>query len=212
MTKKFKPHNFDLAQCRKQLHGFAELLESPHDLRENDDILPFFKKNKQVSSLIGCYNTKISNFDLIAFEYDVFGDFRADLVIGDSKKRVFNFVEFEDASSKSVFVKTGKKSTREWARRFEHGYSQIIDWFYKINDRQKSADCLDRFDKESIEFSGTLIVGRDDHISRAERLRLEWRQQHVIVNSKQIMCVTFDELFDDLTNFLDRLTRAAHQV
>ncbi len=31
-----------------------------------------------------------------------------------------------------------------------------------------------------------------------ERLRLEWRREHVIVNSKQIRCVTYDQLLADM--------------
>ncbi len=33
--------------------------------------------------------------------------------------------------------------------------------------------------------------------------RLRWRCEHVIVNSKRIFCVTYDELLEDLTYRLD---------
>ncbi len=36
-----------------------------------------------------------------------------------------------------------------------------------------------------------------------ERLRLEWRREHVIVHSRKIHCVTFDELVADLLAKLD---------
>ncbi len=113
-------------------------------------------------------------------------------------RKSFTFVEFEDAGPKSLFVKQGKKATRAWSSRLDQGYSQIIDWFYKLDDRRNSDDYETRFGKRSIDYSGLLIVGRDRYMNEGERLRLEWRREHVIVHSRKIHCVTFDELAVDL--------------
>jgi hypothetical protein len=43
-----------------------------------------------------------------------------------------------------------------------------------------------------------LIIGRDQHLQAGERLRMEWWQDHVVVNSKHIVCVTYDRLLEDL--------------
>ena len=37
----------------------------------------------------------MARFDLLAWEYDLFGDFSCDLVVGDSVRKAFNFIEFE---------------------------------------------------------------------------------------------------------------------
>ena len=72
--------------------------------------------------------------DLLAYEYPLFGDFRCDLAVADSVTRACTFVEFEDAGPRSLFVQHGDKATREWSPRFDHGYSQVVNWFYKLQD------------------------------------------------------------------------------
>jgi len=60
-----------------------------------------------------------------------------------------------------------------------------------------------RFGRRAIDYTGVLIVGRDRHMDRGEQLRLKWRREHTIVNSKRIICVTYDQLLEDLTFRLD---------
>lgn len=55
-----------------------------------------------------------------------------------------------------------------------------------------------RFGKRSIRYAGILIVGRDKHLKGGEAMRLEWRRDHVAVNSKHIACFTYDQLVVDL--------------
>lgn len=202
--KDFDDHAFDAVECRRDLAELKNLLDSSDNLGEQSDILPFFQSHRNLSALLGSYNPNLTRFDLIAFEYDIFGDFAADLVIGDSRKYEFSFV------ARSLFVKSGKKATREWSQRFEHGHGQIIDWFYKLSDRRNSDDCQSRFGKRSIDYTGTLVIGRDQHINEGEKLRLEWRRQHVVVNSKRVNCVTYDELLNELQSRLELYAHAAH--
>jgi hypothetical protein len=68
-----------------------------------------------------------------------------------------------------------------------------------------------RFGKRSIRYTGVLIIGRDQHLQGGERLRLEWRQDHVVVNSKHIVCVTYDQLLDDLLFRLDKYTASGEE-
>jgi hypothetical protein len=65
-----------------------------------------------------------------------------------------------------------------------------------------------RFGKRSIRYTGVLIIGRNQHLEAGERLRLEWRRDHVVVNSKHIVCVTYDELLEDLLFRLQQYTVA----
>jgi hypothetical protein len=119
-------------------------------------------------------------------------------VVGDSAHRAYCFVEFEDAGANSMFVRQGKKATREWSSRFEHGSNQILDWFYKLEDMQKSDDFAARFEARSISFSGLLVIGRDQFLLPGERERLEWRSRNVVVASRNIVCMTLDGLADEL--------------
>ena len=58
------------------------------------------------------------------------------------------------------------------------------------------------FGKHDIEYEGVLVIGRDHYLDVKERDRLNWRRAHLILDSKKIHCVTFDEL---LQRILDRL-------
>ena len=145
----------------------------------------------------------------MAFEYDIFGDFSADLVIGDSLKKAYCFVEFEDAASASLFVSKQGKSTPEWSPRFEKGFSQIVDWFWKLDDLEKTDAFEDRFAARNIDYMGLLIIGRNEDLKFREKKRLEWRQKNLILNSKHIYCLTFDELYEDLLFRLEKYQFAA---
>jgi hypothetical protein len=102
----------------------------------------------------------------------------------------------------SLFIKRGKRVTRDWSPRFEHGYSQIIDWFHKLDELRRSDDLVTRFGGRSIHFSGVLVIGRDQHLQPGEFERLEWRRANAVVASRRIECVTYDELARDLEDRL----------
>lgn len=209
--KKFIPLEFEPRVCRSQLAELQQLLQSKQSLSERDDILPFFRERHHLSAFVASYHPQINRFDRIAFEYDLFGDFTADLVVGDSVKKSYCFVEFENANSKSIFVAKSGKSSPEWSPRFEKGFSQIIDWFWKLDDLEKTDDFENRFNGRSIDYMGLLIIGRNEHLESREKKRLVWRQQNLIVNSKHIYCIIFDDLYDDLSFRLDKY-RFAPQV
>jgi hypothetical protein len=107
-----------------------------------------------------------------------------------------------------LFVKQGDKVNRAWSSRFDGGYGQIIDWFYKLQVMTDSPDMEARFGARAIRYTGVLLIGRDQHLQAGERLRLEWRREHVVVNSKHIVCVTYDELVRDLLFRLDQYSVA----
>jgi hypothetical protein len=90
------------------------------------------------------------------------------------------------------------------------GFSQIIDWFYKLHVMTDTPDMEARFGKRSIRYTGVLSAGREQHLQTGERLRLDWRQEHVVVNSKHVVCVTYDQLLDDLVFRLDQSIAAGN--
>jgi hypothetical protein len=121
----------------------------------------------------------------------------------DSANQAYNFVEFEDAGPGSLFKRQGKKATRDWSSRFDHGFSQIIDWFGKLRDVEKTDEFEARFGARTIDAAVTLIVGRNRYFEPGERRRLDWRRRSVIVDSKRIECVTYDDLLADLSARLE---------
>lgn len=187
-----------LDKCRKELAEFKKLLDLKESLSEQDDILPFFKANKHLAALIGAQNPKINGFDRIATEFDLFGDYSCDLVIGDSVSHNYCFVEFEDARFNSIFTRRRQKATPEWSPRFDHGFSQVIDWFQILEDQQRTAQHKAKFGADVIQFMGLLVVGRRHFLGDREFERLRWRSEHVQVGSRQVNCITFDELYQTL--------------
>lgn len=207
--KDFIHHALSIQECVKELAKFEALLASKAELKERDEILPFCKGNLNLAAFLGTYIPDIANPDRVANEYDIFGDFACDLAVGDSKSETFLLVEFEDAKVESLFVKNGAKATPEWAPRLEHGFSQVLDWFWKLSDMEKSDDYENRFGARHVAIHGLVVVGREQTLLPREKARLKWRQDHTIVHSKKVSVITFDQLARDLKYRLSRYPEAA---
>jgi hypothetical protein len=209
--KSFHALTFDHEQCSKELDELRVFLTQHDSLNERDDILPFFNARVQLASMIGCFNPYIAIPDLIAFEYDIFGDFTADLVIGDSQNNAYSFVEFEDAKENSIFT-SSKRTTSSWSNRFQQGFGQLVDWCYKLNDVNQTAEFEERFhinlNHPLVTYECLLIVGRSKYITKKDLRRLMWFRDHVYIDSKRIYCLTFDELYDNLSKLLRFYTSA----
>jgi hypothetical protein len=210
--KSFDPFEIDVRRCRSELAALKDLLTKfqKATLKERGDVLSFFRDHRHVAALAGYYMPNIVNVDRLAYEFDFFGDYAADVAVGDSKRGAYCFIEFENAAPESIFVKAGKKSSLEWAPRFDRGYSQIIDWFWKLHDMPGTRTARARFDdRDSIDYYALLVIGRSHHLKPLDFQRLEWRRQKVIIDSRRIHCVTFDEFYDDLAFKLGKYTPAA---
>ena len=67
-----------------------------------------------------------------------------------------------------------------------------------------------RFDsRDSIDYYALLVIGRRHHLKPLEFQRLEWRRQKVIIDSRRVHCLTFDEFYEDLAFRLEKYTPAA---
>jgi hypothetical protein len=190
-------------QAKAELKAFKVLLDGKGkgDLSEKHDLLPFFDTNEHLCALMGTYNPNIVDYKniSIAREFSIFGDHKADLVIGDTKNKQFCFIEFEDAKSTSIFDSARAKSTPDWSRRYDHGFSQLIDWILWIENNKGNAAYSARFQASSIRYNMLLIIGRDRHLSDPSlRERFDWRSDSVVVASKKVHCITFDNLCNDL--------------
>jgi hypothetical protein len=94
--KTFDALVFDERKCAGEVAEFQALLAANPDLKERQDILPFFRSRPQLSALVGLLDPYLVHLDRIAYEYDLFGDFTVDLVVGDSVSKAYGFIEFED--------------------------------------------------------------------------------------------------------------------
>jgi hypothetical protein len=185
---------YDPVRCRRELKAFAKLLKSNPELSERGDILPFFRKREQLAAFIGTFAPDIGPAAQIAFEFSFLGDYAADLVVGNQAKGAFLAVEFEDGRTTSIFKKVKGKSTTDWSPRFDHGFSQLVDWFCTVDDYKKTNKFQRDFGDRHVTFSGLLIIGRNSGVSANDRRRLDWRSDKVLVDSHSISCMTFDDL------------------
>ncbi len=92
----------------------------------------------------------------------------------------------------SVFVNR-KRSAPYWSPRFEQGYNQVVDWFWKLQDMSSTQEFVLRFGAGYIKYEGMLIVGRDHFLDIRAQQRLDWRQDKVLVDSKRIHILTYDD-------------------
>jgi hypothetical protein len=202
--KEFSKIPFDVERCRGELAAFRLLLEGKEELDENTDVKPFFEGHHQLSALLGLYSWGYAHMDLVAFQYQLFGDFSCDQVVGDSVRKVYGFIEWEEATRNSLFRPQGKKATPEWSSRVERGFSQIVDWLWKLDDMAKTGDFLSRFNSPQIQVFGLLVVGRELWLTHPrEQQRWEWRAKKVLVNSHPVHLVTYDRLYRDLRDTLN---------
>ena len=200
MSKNLETIVFEPGKFKKELKGFGALLKSKSDLSETGDIQPFFEKSKQLSAYLGTFSADIGPATELAFQFPFFGDFTADLILGNNKAGEFCVVEFEDGCQDSLFKKQPSRGNPEWSSRFEHGFSQLIDWFCSLDDCKGTKGFSRTFGFGHVRFIGLLIIGRSASLDDAKRSRLKWRTEKVLIDSHPINCITFDELHSLLQN------------
>ena len=105
-------------------------------------------------------------------------------------------VEFEDGGPDSIFKNQSKRSNPEWNSRFEHGFSQLTDWFFNLDDYKETHSFTKIFGYGHISFTGLLLIGRSAGLDDMKRTRLRWRSDKVLVDSNTIICVTFDDVYE----------------
>jgi hypothetical protein len=190
--------SFDPAQFRSELDQLRDLLASKDELSERDDIQPLFKASPQLTAFIGtCIPDMGGPANRLAYEFPIFGDYAADILIGNVDRKVYCAIELEDARPTSIFKSHGR-ATPEWGARFEHGFSQLVDWFFLLDDHRNSASFTRHFGYGDIEFFGMLLIGRTKWLGDYQQRRLRWRSGRINVNTHKVYCRTFDELYESL--------------
>jgi hypothetical protein len=206
MAKDFTEVAFNLSQVKKELDQFRDLLNSKKILGERE-LQELFKASLHLTAYVGAAIGNIGIAKLVAYEFQIMGDYGADIAFGNREKR-FCFVELENADPESVLEKVGKKATKEWSRRFEHGFSQIVDWFCHLDDFKKTDRFHKNFGYGHIDFVGLLLIGRNEGLDADDIRRLRWRTHNVIVNSHPVVCMTYDDLYKELNEGYERYSAA----
>jgi hypothetical protein len=185
---------FDPTAFDKELKDFETLLQSKANLSEKKDILPFFRKSKHLTAYLGTFAPNIGPATELCFEYEFFGDFRADVLVGSRAAKEFCVVEFEDGNQNAIFKNQPRRKNPEWSARFEHAFSQLTDWFYNLHDFKNTSGFAGTFGTGHISFVGLIVMGRSAGLDDTKRNRLRWRTDRVLIDSHRISCITFDEL------------------
>jgi Shedu protein SduA, C-terminal len=180
------------------LTALGDLLVSKPCLSEVGDIQPLFKASRHLSAFLGTFVPDIGPATELAYEFPFFGDYRAGLLVGDKSAGHFCVVEFEDGGPNSIFKKQPNRSNPEWSVRFEHGFSQLTDWFFNLDDYEKTHGFTRAFGYGHISFTGLLVIGRSTSLDNMKRIRLRWRSDKVLIDSNAIICVTFDDVYEIL--------------
>lgn len=207
--KEFKTIVYDASEVGKELRQLGRLLTTNASLSERKDLQPFFKKREQLSAFMGTYALNIGPGTHLTYEFPFLGDFAADIIVGNREQGEYLVIELEDGTPSSVFTKVRGKQTKEWSKRFDHGYSQLIDWFSCLDDYQLTAKFIEEFGPGYVTFYGLLIAGRNAGMTDGDRRRLRWRAKNVVVNSQPITCITFDDLHEVLQRRLTLYVQGA---
>ena len=185
---------FEPVKFQQELQAFDALLKSKVDLSELKDIKPFFEKNKHLTAYLATFALNIAAATEICFEYEFFGDFKADILLGSKEEKEFCVVEFEDGKQDTIFKKQKRRKNPEWIARFEHAFSQITDWFYNLEDFKNTQGFSATFGPGHTSFTGLLVMGRSAGLDDVKLSRLKWRTDTVSIGKHKVNCITFDQL------------------
>jgi hypothetical protein len=206
MSKDFTEVVFNHVQFKAELEQFRALLNSKKTLGERE-LQELFKSSLHLTAYVGTTFGNIGVARQVAYEFEIMGDYGADIVLGNREKQ-FCFVELDVGGPDSVLKRVGKKATKEWSRNFEHGFSQIVDWFCHLDDFKKTDRFHRNFGYGHIDFGGLLLIGRNEGLEADDVRRLRWRTHNVIVNSHPVICMTYDDLYKELNEGYERYSAA----
>jgi hypothetical protein len=207
------PYKFDINKCDQQIQELQHFLTANLAISESGEngLQRFFSDRPNLILLLGYWHFGLEP----AFykpEVSLFSnEFRADFVVADRQKKKFVFIEFEDATENSIFKLKSKSSdsantSYEWSSRYEHGVSQVIDWYYRMDDYERTYKFEEYFGHREISYTGLLVIGRDKFIQQSGLMqRFRWRSSKTIINSKPLHCITFDQLLQESIEKLSTL-------
>jgi hypothetical protein len=196
----FESVTVDLELLSGELDDLGRFLSDNKTLKERDQVLPFFKGRAQLRAALGLLNANVELPDRIAVELELFGDCFCDAASGDSNTSSYMLVEFEDAMEYSIFRRLERgKTLRRWSPRFERGFSQLVDWAWRLTTEGSSSAAYRRiFGANDAAIHFLLIAGRDADLSSDDIVRLRWRANNISFGAFKMSCCTFDDLLNSL--------------
>ncbi|BCM82243.1 Shedu anti-phage system protein SduA domain-containing protein [Methylobacterium indicum] len=198
----FDAHAFSIRDAETELAQFKHLLDTRTDLGERDQVLANFKFWPNLCAMMGQYNARLGFANLIKREFRILPHFRTDLTVRRAGTDNVCLVEFEGASDRHIF-EDSDRGIDTWARAFEKGFSQVVDWTWALDHYRRTGDYVDAFGGERPNIVGVLVIGRSTSLSSAVRKdRWEWRRNKVKADSFTLTLVTFDELYRDFEMWL----------
>ena len=95
---------------------------------------------------------------------------------------------------------------RDWSREVGHGFGQLVDWAWAIDDAKNTAIFNNAFGCDGIGAVFLLVCGRDAGMEdRTEIKRLFWRANNVMLQGKHATFLTYDGLFEMLQANIEAL-------
>jgi len=207
------PSKFDVKVCNTQIQELQNFLEVNSEIEETGEhgLQKFFSDRPNLILLLGYWHFGLEP----AFykpELNLFNnEFRADFVVANKQKSKLIFVEFEDAKEDSIFKLKSRRSdsantSYEWSSRYEHGLSQVIDWYYRMDDYERTNKFEEYFGHRHVSYTGLLVIGRDRFIQQSGLMqRFRWRSSKTVINSRLLHCMTFDQLLEESMEKLSTL-------
>ncbi|MFL5111534.1 MAG: Shedu anti-phage system protein SduA domain-containing protein [Microvirga sp.] len=188
----------DPARLRRELDELEQYLSTGAPLKEREHVAPFFKKRAQLAAALGFACNEVQYVDRFAIELGLFGDFACDVASGDSDANAFTLVEFESAEPYTIFARAKPGSVRSWAPRFEHGFSQLVDWVWRLQSEGSGEPLRRIFGNNSPHLHLLLVIGRRADLKEDDYDRLRWRSRNVSVAGYTMSCWTFDDVLSTL--------------
>ncbi len=219
--KGFNKFAFDPKALRVECDRLAAQLKKNQgiELEERNHLSPIFKSSPNLVSVIGSAFGGVSSPDLIAYEYWILDKLRCDFALCNSRRHTFSFIELEDAKQNSVFVHRkpdlhnglmGRPPYYDWADRFEHGASQMIDWIRILEDERQTNNFRAHFGSHnSFEACFVLVIGRDEFLDDDQKERLAWRTKNLQVAGYKVNSITYDQLLEEAEFELSTYAAAA---
>jgi hypothetical protein len=170
--------------------------------------MPFFKRRPDLCAASGSVHPRFGKADKLGLELSLFGQFRCDIAVGDSTTNSYTLVELEDAREYSVFEGGKHRQYRRWSVRFEHGFSQLVDWAWRLSQEAAASSNKEPiFGRLDPDVDFLLIIGRRHWISDSDARRIPWRAKNNQIQGHQITIWTYDDAFE----ILDRRMRTAEE-
>jgi hypothetical protein len=180
-------------QAATDLEQFKSYLGANESFSEGD-VVGKLKGFPHLCCLLGSLIAGVPKANVFKFEFQIQGVFAADLVVGNTQRQRYVFIEFEDGSENGLFGKARTAQMRNWSTRFEHGFGQLVDWEWALNDGKTSAVLQNNLGGGTFAAEYLLVCGRDHFMEGTEKERLFYRAQKVLLDGKPATCMTYDGL------------------